>query len=38
MMANSLQFLFQAIAQARDEHELRLHVMVRVSEYFDAQR
>ncbi|HEY9665515.1 MAG TPA: LuxR C-terminal-related transcriptional regulator [Coleofasciculaceae cyanobacterium] len=37
-MANSLQSLFRAIAQARDEHELRLHVMVRVSEYFCAQR
>ncbi len=37
-MANSLQPLFQAIAQARDEHELRLHVMVRAGEYFVAQR
>ncbi|HAJ60454.1 MAG TPA: helix-turn-helix transcriptional regulator, partial [Cyanobacteria bacterium UBA8543] len=37
-MANSLQSLFQAIAQARDENELRSHVMVRVSEYFAAQR
>ena len=38
MMANSLQCLFQAIAQARDENELRSQVMVRVSEYFAAQR
>lgn len=37
-MANSLQFLFQAIAQARDEYELRSHVMVRVGEYFVAKR
>lgn len=38
MMANSLQSLFQAIAQAHDEQELRQHVMVRVREYFAAQR
>ena len=37
-MANSLQSLFQAIAQARDEDELRLQVMVQVSYYFSAQR
>lgn len=37
-MANSLQSLFQAIAHARDEQELRQHVMVRVREYFAAQR
>jgi DNA-binding CsgD family transcriptional regulator len=37
-MANSLQSLFQAIAQARDEQELRQHVKVRVREYFAAQR
>ncbi|MGH8000405.1 MAG: LuxR C-terminal-related transcriptional regulator [Brasilonema sp.] len=37
-MTNSLQSLFQAIAQARDEQELRLHVMVRIGEYFVAQR
>lgn len=37
-MANSLQSLFQAIAHAEDEHELRLHVMDRVSEYFVAHR
>jgi DNA-binding CsgD family transcriptional regulator len=38
MMANSLQSLFQAIAHARDEQELRQHVTVRVREYFAAQR
>ncbi|HEY9711055.1 MAG TPA: hypothetical protein V6D48_22805, partial [Oculatellaceae cyanobacterium] len=38
MMANSLQSLFQAIAQSRDEQELRQHVRVRVREYFVAQR
>jgi DNA-binding CsgD family transcriptional regulator len=38
MMANSLQSLFQAIAHARDEQELRQHVRVRVREYFAAQR
>ncbi|HCF26041.1 MAG TPA: helix-turn-helix transcriptional regulator, partial [Cyanobacteria bacterium UBA11049] len=37
-MANSLQSLFQAIAQSRDEQELRQHVMVSVREYFAAQR
>jgi DNA-binding CsgD family transcriptional regulator len=38
MMANSLQSLFQAIAQSRDEQELRQHVSLRVREYFVAQR
>jgi DNA-binding CsgD family transcriptional regulator len=38
MMANSLQSLFQAIAQSCDEQELRQHVRVRVREYFAAQR
>jgi DNA-binding CsgD family transcriptional regulator len=37
-MANSLQSLFQAIAQSRDEQELRQHVSLRVREYFAAQR
>ncbi|WP_017318223.1 LuxR C-terminal-related transcriptional regulator [Mastigocladopsis repens] len=37
-MVNSLQSLFGAIAHARDEQELRLHVMVKVGEYFAAQR
>lgn len=37
-MANSLQSLFQAIAQSRDEQELRQHVSERVREYFFAQR
>ncbi len=37
-MANSLQSLFQAIAQSHDEQELRQHVKVRVREYFAAQR
>ncbi len=37
-MANSLQSLFQAIANAHNEHELRLHVMDKVSEYFVAHR
>jgi DNA-binding CsgD family transcriptional regulator len=38
MMANSLQSLFGAIASAGDEEELRQHVMVKVGEYFVAQR
>jgi DNA-binding CsgD family transcriptional regulator len=38
MMANSLQSLFQAIAQAQDEQELRQQIMVKVREYFTAQR
>ncbi len=38
MMANSLQSLFQAIAQSRDEQELRQHASERVREYFAAQR
>ncbi|NJR74069.1 MAG: LuxR family transcriptional regulator [Scytonema sp. CRU_2_7] len=37
-MANSLQSLFGAIAQARDEEELRQHVMVKVGEHFVAER
>lgn len=37
-MANSLQSLFQSIAQSRDEQELQQHVSVRVREYFAAQR
>ncbi len=37
-MANSLQSLFEAIAQVPDEQELRHHVMVRVRDYFAAQR
>ncbi|MBD1805578.1 LuxR family transcriptional regulator [Microcoleus sp. FACHB-SPT15] len=37
-MANSLQFLFQAIAQAQDERELRQSVMATVGEYFTATR
>ncbi len=38
MMENSLQSLFQAIAIAGDEQELRQHVTVRAREYFAAQR
>jgi DNA-binding CsgD family transcriptional regulator len=38
MMANTLQSLFQEIAHARDEQDLRLQVMVKVGEYFAAQR
>lgn len=38
MMTNSLQSLFEAIAHANDEQELQLHVMLKVSEYFVAQR
>lgn len=38
MTKNSLQSFFPAIAQARDEQELRLHVMGRLGEYFAAQR
>ncbi|MFQ4142707.1 helix-turn-helix transcriptional regulator [Chlorogloeopsis sp. ULAP02] len=37
-MANTLQSLFQEIAHAPDEQELRLHVMAKVGEYFAAQR
>lgn len=37
-MANSLQCLFQAIAQAQDESELRQRVMAQVGEYFAATR
>lgn len=37
-MTNSLQSLFQAIANARNEQELRHFVMLQVSEYFAAQR
>jgi len=37
-MANSLQSLFQTIAQSHDEQELRQQVMVKVREYFAAQR
>ncbi|HBL59517.1 MAG TPA: transcriptional regulator [Cyanobacteria bacterium UBA8803] len=36
-MANSLHPLFQAIANARDEQELRLHLMDSLGEHFDAQ-
>jgi DNA-binding CsgD family transcriptional regulator len=38
MMTNSLQCLFRAIAQARDEQDLRSHVMKSVGEYFAAHR
>jgi hypothetical protein len=38
MMTNSLQSLFEAIADASNEQELRLHVMVKISDYFVAQR
>lgn len=37
-MTNSLQSLFEAVADASNEQELRLHVMVQVSEYFLAER
>lgn len=37
-MVTSLQSLFQAIAQSRDEQELRQHVSERVREYFVAKR
>jgi DNA-binding CsgD family transcriptional regulator len=37
-MVNSLQSLFQAIAQAKDEQELRLQILVEVREYFAAKR
>jgi DNA-binding CsgD family transcriptional regulator len=35
---NNLQCLFQEIAHARDEQEIRQHVMVKVGEYFAAKR
>ncbi|KYC35797.1 helix-turn-helix transcriptional regulator [Scytonema hofmannii PCC 7110] len=37
-MATSLQSLFHAIAQARDEQELRQPIMAKVGEYFAATR
>jgi GAF domain-containing protein len=37
-METSLQSLFQAIAQAQDESELRQPVMAQVGEYFAATR
>ncbi|MBE9127777.1 MULTISPECIES: helix-turn-helix transcriptional regulator [unclassified Coleofasciculus] len=36
-MTNSLHTLFQAIADARDEQELRLHLMDALGKHFDAQ-
>ncbi|HBL12438.1 MAG TPA: transcriptional regulator, partial [Cyanobacteria bacterium UBA11162] len=36
-MVNSLHNLFQAIANARDEQELRLHLMDALGEHFNAQ-
>jgi DNA-binding CsgD family transcriptional regulator len=38
MMANSLQSLFEAIQNARDEQELRQHIRIKVREHFAAQR
>ncbi len=37
-MTNSLQSLFQAIAQAKDEQALRSQLLVAVKEYFAAKR
>lgn len=37
-MANSLQALFHAIAQAQDEQELRQPIMAQVGQYFAATR
>jgi DNA-binding CsgD family transcriptional regulator len=37
-MANSLQTLFHAIAQARNERDLQLRLMDEVGEYFGVQR
>lgn len=37
-MADSLQALFQAIAQAQDEQELRQPIMAQVGQYFAATR
>ncbi len=37
-MTNSLQSLFQAIAQSRDQQELQQHVTLSVREHFAAQR
>ncbi|MEO1375974.1 MAG: LuxR C-terminal-related transcriptional regulator [Cyanobacteria bacterium J06635_10] len=37
-MANSLHNLFHTIATAKNEHELRMHFMDRVGEYFGVQR
>ncbi|MBH8551872.1 GAF domain-containing protein [Nostocaceae cyanobacterium CENA357] len=37
-MANSLHELFQALASARDQRELRLRFMDRVGEHFSVQR
>ncbi|WP_193196450.1 LuxR C-terminal-related transcriptional regulator [Nostoc sp. MG11] len=38
MTVNSLQSLFQAIAHARDQHELKKHVMVKIGKYFVTYR
>lgn len=38
LMTNSLQCLFRAIAQSRDEQDLRSRVMKSVGEYFAAHR
>jgi DNA-binding CsgD family transcriptional regulator len=37
-MADSLQCLFQAIAQARDEADLKQSIMARLGQYFAARR
>lgn len=37
-MANSLYSLFDAIARARNEREIRLHLMDAVGEHFGVQR
>jgi DNA-binding CsgD family transcriptional regulator len=38
IMTNSLQSLFEAISRARNEQELRQDIIVKVGEYFFAQR
>lgn len=38
LMETPLQKLFQAIAQAQDEAELRQPIMAKVGEYFAAKR
>jgi DNA-binding CsgD family transcriptional regulator len=37
-MTSSLQLLFEAINQAKDEQDLRLHVAPKIGEYFVAKR
>ncbi|QLE56121.1 LuxR C-terminal-related transcriptional regulator [Nostoc sp. TCL26-01] len=37
-MTNSLQLLFEAINQVKDEHELRTHLVPKIREHFNTKR